>query len=351
MTPPWHNPHHPTSATTKKSPESIAPRIGNTIPTHKQRFLSHASPKLASMNPRLIAIDLDGTLLNSDGKVSPRNLAALRLAESAGAEIVIATGRRHCYAMRVLRDLNLRANSALVSSNGTVIRTLDSQLLHRAQMSLDTARWLCTHLDGFRNTLVLTFDRVGPDGEDSRGALVCEHLHDLHSSIGRWMASNEPYIAQVDRLEDALRADPPIQMMLCGTVARMAEAETRLLQHPAVTAVGDPFRPTAEITLHRTSYPDRDLSIVDILPSGSSKASALEFLAHKRSIALSDILAIGDNWNDVPMLRLAGHAVLMSNAPADLRTLAHQNGWTLAPPNDEDGVATVIESDFAEALA
>jgi hydroxymethylpyrimidine pyrophosphatase-like HAD family hydrolase len=303
------------------------------------------------MNPRLIAIDLDGTLLNSDGKVSPRNLAALRLAESAGAEIVIATGRRHCYAMRVLRDLNLRANSALVSSNGTVIRTLDSQLLHRAQMSLDTARWLCTHLDGFRNTLVLTFDRVGPDGEDSRGALVCEHLHDLHSSIGRWMASNEPYIAQVDRLEDALRADPPIQMMLCGTVARMAEAETRLLQHPAVTAVGDPFRPTAEITLHRTSYPDRDLSIVDILPSGSSKASALEFLAHKRSIALSDILAIGDNWNDVPMLRLAGHAVLMSNAPADLRTLAHQNGWTLAPPNDEDGVATVIESDFAEALA
>jgi HAD superfamily hydrolase (TIGR01484 family) len=299
------------------------------------------------MNPRLLAIDLDGTLLNSEGQVSPRNLAALRLAESAGAEIVIATGRRHCYAMRVLRALNLHPGSALVSSNGTVIRTLDSQLLHRAHLPLETARWLCNHLEDFRNTLVLTFDRVGPDGEDSRGALVLEardaQFDELHRSIGRWMASNEPYIAHVARLQDALHADAPIQMMLCGTIARMAEAETHLLQHPASSV--------SEITLHRTIYPDRDLSMVDILPSGSSKASALEFLAQRHGIALADILAIGDNWNDVPMLQLAGHAVLMFNAPADLKALAHQSGWTLAPSNDKDGVAAVIESAFAEALA
>jgi hydroxymethylpyrimidine pyrophosphatase-like HAD family hydrolase len=272
-----------------------------------------------TMTPRLIAIDLDGTLLNSEGQVSPRNLAALRLAESSGAEIVIATGRRHCHAMHVLRGLNLRPSSALVSSNGTVVRTLDAQLLHRSNMPIETARWLCAHLEGFRNTLVLTFDRAGPGGEDSRGALVCEHLDDLHTSIGRWMASNEPYIAHVARLEDALQADPPIQMMLCGTMARMAEAETRLLQHPNINAASQPARTAAEITLHRTIYPDRDLCIVDILPSGSSKASALEFVARKRGIALTDILAIGDNWNDVPMLQLAGHAVLMSNAPADLK--------------------------------
>jgi len=291
------------------------------------------------MPPRLIAIDLDGTLLNSEGLVSPRNLAALRLAEDAGAEIVIATGRRHSFAMHVLRDLNLRPASALVSSNGTVIRTLDHQLLHRSHMSLDTARRLCTHLEAFRNTLVLTFDRVGPDGEDSRGALVCEHLDDLHASVGRWMRSNEPYIAHVSRLEDALQADLPIQMMLCGTVARMAEAEAHLRQSEA------------GFTVHRTTYPDRDLSIVDILPTGSSKASALEHLAHLRGIALSDILAIGDNWNDVPMLRLAGRSVLMSNAPADLKALAQTSGWTLAPTNDDDGVAAVIESAFAPALA
>jgi Cof subfamily protein (haloacid dehalogenase superfamily) len=291
------------------------------------------------MPPRLIAIDLDGTLLNSEGNVSARNLAALHLAEDSGAEIVIATGRRHCYAMRVLRDLHLRPGSALVSSNGTVIRTLDSQLLHRTHMSLETARRLCTHLQAFRNTLVLTFDRVGPDGEDSRGALVCEHLDDLHASIGRWMRSNAPYIQHVNRLEDALHGDLPIQMMLCGTVAHMAAAEAHLRQ----SATG--------FTLHRTAYPDRDLCIVDILPTGSSKASALQRLAHLRGIALSGILAIGDNWNDVPMLQLAGHSALMSNAADDLLALAHSNGWTLAPSNDDDGVAAVIESAFAQIPA
>jgi hydroxymethylpyrimidine pyrophosphatase-like HAD family hydrolase len=160
------------------------------------------------MTPRLIAIDMDGTLLNSAGVVSPRNLAALRLAESCGAEIVIATGRRHCYAMRVLRDLNLQPRSAVVSSNGTVIRTIDSQLLHRTHMSLPTALWLCEHISDFRSSLMLTFDNVGPTGEDTRGALVCEHMDDLNLSISRWMKTNEPYIALISPIEDALRPTP-----------------------------------------------------------------------------------------------------------------------------------------------
>jgi hydroxymethylpyrimidine pyrophosphatase-like HAD family hydrolase len=300
------------------------------------------------MPPRIIAIDIDGTLLNSDGLVSSRNVAALRLAESSGIEIVVATGRRHSYAMRALRDLDLCSTSALVSSNGTVIRTIGSELLDRTHMPLTTALWLCNHLKDFRNTLVLTFDLVDSNGEDTRGALVVEHIDELHASIGRWMRSNEPYIAHVNRLEEALHSTPPIQMMLCGPVARMAEAEERLLQHPLVTAVGEREAANAEITLHRTIYPENDLSIVDILPAGCSKASALEHLAHLRGITTNDILAIGDNWNDVPMLRLAGQSVLMSNAPADLIALAHTSGWTIAPSNDQDGVAVAIEAALAQ---
>jgi hydroxymethylpyrimidine pyrophosphatase-like HAD family hydrolase len=303
------------------------------------------------MLPRLIAIDLDGTLLNSDGHVSPRNLAALRLAESSGAEVVISTGRRHSFAMRVLRDLNLHPASALISSNGTVIRTLGSELLHRTHLPLATARWLCEHLAEYRNTLILTFDLTDSNGNDRRGALIVEHLDELNTSIDRWMRSNEPYIAQVDRFEDALQPipgqTPPIQMMLCGSVPRMAEAEGRLREHPLVTPVGELESPNTEVTLHRTIYPKKDLSIVDILPAGCSKASALEHLAQLRGLSTSDILAIGDNWNDVAMLRLAGHSVLMSNAPADLKALASTNGWTIAPSNDEDGVAVAIEAAFA----
>ena len=296
------------------------------------------------MDFRLIAVDMDGTLLNSDGRVSPRNRAALKAAEDAGIETVIATGRRHCYAMRVLRELELNPASALISSNGTVIRTIGTELLHRTEMPTASALWLCNHVAEFRNTLVLTFDTVGPDGEDSRGALVCEHLDELHASIGRWMHANEPYIQHVDRLEDALAGAAPIQAMLCGTIERMARAEGRLLEHPQVSAVGTDAQPQTEITLHRTIYPDRDLSIVDILPAGCSKASALQRVADLRGISTNEILTIGDNWNDLPMLRLAGSAVLMDNAPEDLKQLARQHGWLIAASNDEDGVALTIEA-------
>ncbi len=298
------------------------------------------------MPPRLIAIDLDGTLLNSFGKVSPRNLAALKLAESSGIEIVISTGRRHSFAMHVLRDLNLHHASAVVSSNGTVIRTISSELIHRTHLPLSTARWLCSHLNDYRNTLVLTFDLTGADGEDSRGALIVQHLDDLHTSIGRWMHANERYIAQVSQIEDALQsgATPPIQMMLCGPIDRMREAEARLIEHPLVTPVGEHEAPNAEVALHRTTYFETNLTLLDILPAGCSKASALTHLAALRGFTPTDILAIGDNWNDVAMLRLAGPAALMSNAPEDLKALASASGWTIVPSNDEDGVAVAIES-------
>ena len=291
---------------------------------------------------RLIAVDMDGTLLGEDGKVSPRNLAALRAAEAAGIEIVVATGRRHSYAMRILRALDLHHASALVSSNGTVTRTLGSntvgtELIARAHLPSATVLWLLEHIADFRNSLVLTYDRVQPDGEDTRGALVVEHLEELHSSIGKWMAANEPYIAHIRPIESALHpdADAPIQMMLCGTVARMANAEA-LLRGVPDTAL--------HLTLHRTEYPARDLSILDILPAGCSKGAAILALAASRNIDPTQILAIGDNWNDVSMLEIAGHAVLMANAPEDLKLLAHERGWTIGPSNAADGVAEAIES-------
>src|ERR1700722_6219232 len=138
---------------------------------------------------RMIAVDMDGTLLGADGRVSARNLAAMKAAERAGVEVVVATGRRHCYAMRVLRELGLRDENALISSNGTVTRTIGASLLERTLLPLETAVWLCGHVEEFRNALVITFDKVGPDGEDARGALVVEHLDVLTASIGKWMAA------------------------------------------------------------------------------------------------------------------------------------------------------------------
>jgi len=358
----------------------------------------------------MIAIDMDGTLLGEDNHVSPRNLAALQAAHAAGVEIVVATGRRHSFAMKVLRPLGLHHGLALVSSNGTVTRTLGShgvdpvpsELIARTHLPHATALWLCGHIGEFRNALCLTFDRVGPNGDDTRGALVVEHLDELNASIGRWMAANEPYIAHVNPIEGALdpaSTDAPIQAMLCGTVDRMARAEARLLQHPGVHASGHPsgrsgrtmnndgvtptlgaphlasemwagppqtsviptaggaagvanFSPEATepdsiLTLHRTEYPGRDLSILDILPAGCSKGAAILALAATRGIEPAQIMAIGDNWNDVSMLEIAGSAVLMDNAPEDLKDLARTRNWRLGRSNINDGVAEAIEAALA----
>ena len=286
---------------------------------------------------RMVAIDLDGTLIHSSGVVTERNLRALHAAKSAGLEVVIATGRRHSYAMRVLRHLSLHPGDVVLSSNGTVARRVSADLLFRESMSLDTARLLCATLDDYRDALVLTFDLVSRTGEDTLGALVLERLDSLHNSIRGWIEANASYIRRVVPIESVLAgsdAMPPIQAMLCGRMQQMGAAEQALRASDA-----GPL-----IDIYRTEYPGKDLCIVDLLPRGSSKGAGLLRLASERGIAAEEIMTIGDNWNDVPMLQIAGRAVLMRNAPDDLRTLAGSEGWEIGASHDEDGVADAIES-------
>ena len=293
---------------------------------------------------RMIAVDMDGTLIGAGGVVSERNLRAIRAAERAGIEVVVATGRRHSYAMKLLRGLGVRADGVLVSSNGTVTRRMGSELLDRTHMTRRTAEWLIGQVGEFRNALVVTFDSVGKDGEDARGALVVEDLEELHGSIGRWVEANAAYIEHVRPIERALEKGEPIQMMLCGTVERMRRAEARLLGDGRVQGVGEPDRAGVEIVLNRTTYPERDLSILDILPAGCSKGAALLRLAERWGFRAAEMMAIGDNWNDVSMLEVAGWPVLMGNAPEDLLAMAEGRGWAVTGRNHEDGVAEAIEA-------
>lgn len=299
---------------------------------------------------RMIAVDMDGTLLGTGGQVSEASREAIRGAAASDIEFVVATGRRHCYAMRQLRPLALPATNLLISSNGTVERTIGAELIRRSRMTRSSSERLFAHIGDFRNALVVTFDCVGSDGEDERGALVVEHLDELHVSIGKWMVANELYIAHVQPIERALERGEPIQMMLCGTIERMNRAEALLRSMPGVRGVGETHSDgdaVAEIALHRTAYPDRDLSIVDILPAGASKGAALKLLAEERGLGMDEVMAIGDNWNDMSMLEIAGYPVLMANAPAELLTMAGTRGWRIVGSNDEDGVATAMQAAIA----
>ena len=87
------------------------------------------------------------------------------------------------------------------------------------------------------------------------------------------------------------------------------------------------------------------------MPPGVSKGWALERLAARLGVDRKETMAIGDNWNDVGMLEWAGQGVMMGNAAGELRAMARVRGWEQAPPNDEDGVAVVLEAAVAKFSA
>jgi Cof subfamily protein (haloacid dehalogenase superfamily) len=269
---------------------------------------------------RLIAIDIDGTLLDSKAQISQANLDALRRAHEAGVEIALVTGRRHSFALPVAELLGFKL--WIISSNGAVTRSTNGESFHRDLMPQATAMKICRHMREFRDHMAITFDREG------MGAIVCENHERLYGVIQRWMEKNAPYIEYVSPIEKALTEDP-IQAMFCGPVELMQRAQQRLLDCDFAN----------EITVLRTQYDHRDLTIVDILNAGCSKGHALERWATWRGIDRSEVMAIGDNYNDVEMLTFAGHPVIMGNASDDLK----QNGWTITLHNDESGVAAAIE--------
>jgi Cof subfamily protein (haloacid dehalogenase superfamily) len=280
--------------------------------------------------PRLIALDIDGTLMPSSGTLmSARTRSALLAVEAAGIEIVIATGRRQAYAIPLLDQVGLRADTVLISSNGTVTRTFAGEPIDRHFLPVATARALCPALRPFGGTTVFTFDKLG------RGELVLESIDRLHARVEKWVEANRPWIEEISPLERAFDGDEaPIQAMMCGTVAEMKAAEAFL--------EASEFEGLVE--LHRTEYAERDLSILDILPLGCSKGIALARLSERRGIAQPEVMAIGDNWNDLEMLRWAGQPVLMGNASAELVEIAEAEGWQMTATNDEDGVALVLEA-------
>ena len=269
---------------------------------------------------RLLGVDIDGTLLNPEFKISPGDLAALRRAHGAGVEVVLVTGRRHTFALPIAQQLGF--DLWLISSNGAVTRSLSGETFHRDLLPAETCLRLCERMRDFRGNTVLTFD------QEEKGAIVLEHMTELSSSIQRWLEKNLQYIDFVIPIENAITRDP-VQAMFCGSIPRMQQALATL----AASGL------EKDITVLRTEYPVRDLSMVDVLNQGCSKGHALERWAGYRGIPRNEVMAIGDNYNDVEMLAFAGVPFIMGNAVEELR----RDGWNVTLPNDQNGVAAAVE--------
>jgi Cof subfamily protein (haloacid dehalogenase superfamily) len=273
---------------------------------------------------RLLALDIDGTLTDPNFQVSARNIAALRAAHQAGIEIMLATGRRHDYAMPIAQELGFPI--WLISSNGALIRSSASETFFTDRLPARTAAELIQYMDEFRGHAVLTFDR--PRNVPGNDSLVLESADELNKTVSRWLELNRPYIKFVSPLEDALVEDP-LQAMYCGRVAAMERLQQRLNQAEFLD----------KITVLKTQYDHRDLCILDILNRECSKGHALRRWAEKQGIPREQVMAIGDNHNDLEMLEFAGVAVVMGNASQELK----QNGWVVTGSNAESGVAQALE--------
>jgi len=272
---------------------------------------------------RLIAIDIDGTLLNPEFQISETDLATLRRAHAQGIEVILVTGRRHTFALPIAQQLGF--DLWLISSNGAITRSLAGETFHRDLLPEPTCRELVRAMQEFRGQTVLTFDSNSLHG-DAAGTIVIERLDEQEASIQRWLEKNMQYIQFVVPIENALTTDP-VQAMFCGPIADMQ----RVLQ--VLESCGLP------ITVVRTEYPGRDLSIVDVLNAACSKGHALERWANYRGITREQVLAVGDNYNDIEMLAFAGYPFIMGNASEELRS----RGWTLTRSNAESGVSAAIE--------
>lgn len=271
------------------------------------------------MSIRLIAIDIDGTLLDSRWQLPRRNRDAIVAAVDQGVEVAIVTGRRYDFARPIL-DLLPCPVTAIVS-NGAIVRRADGVTVLRRLLPVATARSVLEATRAYRDGAGVIFDRPRD------GQVVFERVDWTHPSRRGYAERNREFIREVDPLESSLTEDP-IQVMFNGSVAPMRDVVALLRSRADAGA----------FTVAVTEYEARDFSLVDVLAAGCTKGATLAEWARLRGCPREDVMALGDNLNDVEMLEAAGVPVVMGNSVPALLA----RGWTVTASNDDAGVADAI---------
>lgn len=267
---------------------------------------------------RLLALDIDGTLLTSAKGISPRTRRALALARAAGVQLVLVTGRRYPAALGVAEALGgeiplVLHNGALVVEAGEVVRC---RPLARAAARRAIAI-------GRRHGA----DPVVHCGSRAEGRLLVEGVAPSNTLLAYYLEKSHPDVTVVADVWSAL-ADDPIQVMFGGELSLMDALAPVLADRLGAAA-----------RVERTVYPARGVGMLDVVSPDVSKAKALAFLQARWGLDAAETLAIGDNWNDHEMLERAGLGLVMGNADPEMLRL----GLPVLPSNDEDGVAVAVE--------
>jgi Cof subfamily protein (haloacid dehalogenase superfamily) len=266
---------------------------------------------------QLIGIDIDGTLLDSAGRMPEANGAAVHAAVAAGIQVALVTGRSYPFARPILETLPREVT--LIVSNGAVERTRDGRTLARRLLDRRIARSVLAATTSHRESAALIFDR------DAAGQMVFENMDWAHPGRKAYWARNQAFIAQSVPLDAALTEDP-IQVMFSGAAGPMRALSDWLRQE------------CFDVAVLLTEYVHRDFSLVDVTAPAATKGQALASRARELGLAADEVMAVGDNFNDLDMLEFAGTPVVMGNAAEALKT----RGWHVTAGHDDAGLAEAI---------
>lgn len=259
---------------------------------------------------RLIASDLDGTLLNDNSELTPRTVRAVRRAMAAGAKFVVASGRMYLSSRPFAEQLD--ANAPMIVFNGALACDWrDGAPLFKADIPVDTARAVCAAAEE-RGVFIQYFPERGFFYE-KRVAAVC----DEYEKRIRWRgeAVGQPLSKWISQ--------SALKLLCLGPHERLAALEAHVrAAFPALRAM--------------FSHP----TYLEIVRAGVDKAEALRALAERLGVAAGEIAAFGDAENDLAMLGYAGYGYAMENADGAVLSKAALR----APANNDDGVARALEA-------
>lgn len=264
------------------------------------------------MRPAVVATDLDGTVVRSDGEISARTRAALGRAAESGALIVVVTGRPPRWLDGIADALG--HHGLAICANGALVYDLTTeQVIDSRPLSVDLVRQLIGDLRSAVPGIGFAVERV--DGQFA-------HEPEYHP---RWTPEVDTMIGDLER---ALTG--PVSKML----ARLEGAGSDELLLRGRAAVGEGV---ADLT-HSSAD-----GLLEISAHGVTKATTLERVIADRGLSASDVVAFGDMPNDLAMLSWAGHGVAVANAHPDVLAVVDE----VTASNDDDGVALVLERLFA----
>ena len=270
---------------------------------------------------KLIALDIDGTLADSDGKITTRTKEAVHSVAQTGATIVVATGRRFITAKP--RVLQLEFPEVLLAAhNGAILKRLNGELLHHQLLPCAIAKKVVQIAKEF-GLRPVAFEGT----QDSANLFVEDYGDRLDGWERGYLEENKAHLNWVDNLATDLPGD--VIEIISVVPAEKAHEVAEIFQ----TRLNGRVKPILVI-INNGRHAFLGLSHAKV-----GKDLPLRYLAEQMGIQPSEILAIGDNYNDLDMLQFAGTAVVMENADEALK----QQGFYVTASNDADGVAAALE--------